>query len=372
MIIDQFYAGGKQLVYLAAVSNWQAVGKSILRKRGNVRPVYGFDLQSDYMNIGNMDIGGETWIPIWLSKYNDDLGSKIYQALSTGFPISKLGQFLTSGQFYSANLDFAPIIPGNNKTINADYAGESESPYLPASITWDAERLIYQMTINIAYPCLVLTSIPEDITTYCIGPVFLNNISYSVSDGSDVSIELKTKGVKYASAKSATYFNSTDITIPVENYANVYRSANFIDCYFDIISDTSILNSDSLRVVSMSLDVMQDFELQVTCASDIDNTGVRFIELKNRSVNGSVGFLAKSEYIDPMLSKEIIMYFGGPFYFRMRNIRWQNPTRAIAVDGENGGYLHTYSFVALADTEAKLNFKNNFNKPTCSEFYIGS
>lgn len=370
MMISQSYAGSKQLVYLAAVTNWNAVGAAGIKKRGAVRPVYGFDLEP-YMNIGNMDIGGETWIPIWLSTYSDNLGSEIYQALNTGFPITKLGQFLTKGQIYTVDMRFAPIIPDGIGTVNDNYAGGVTCPYLPAPITWDAERLIYQMTINIAYPCFVLTTIPEDIATYCVGPIFLNSVSYSVKDGGNVSVAVNAQGVKYASTDGAIYFADTDISPSATAYENVYRSANFIDCYFDMVNNSSLFSSQSFRIISMSLNVKQRFEMQFTCTTIVDDNGARFIELHNRSVTGEVQFLVKDEFVAPMSSEEIVMYFGGPFYFRMRNVKWQNPERSIEVEGSNGGYIHTFSFIALADTESKISFENNFNNPSCSEFYIG-
>jgi hypothetical protein len=64
------------------------------------------------------------------------------------------------------------------------------------------------------------------------------------------------------------------------------------------------------------------------------------------------------------------LYFGGPFYYAMKNVDWSPPSIDIT---PNGGYKYTYNFTARLPSlnEEVTFFTNNLNE-NVSEFSYSS
>ena len=352
--IDKDRAGSKQIVYLSVISGWKLVGSAFLKKRDKSRACYGFDLET-YQKMSDTPV--ENWYPIWALKYNDDMGSEIYKPLQTGFPINRMGQFVSSKNIYKASFSFSPLVPNlpiGEALDTTVYTGVC--PYKVEPITWNAEKQVYSMVRNIAYPILVQTTVSDSSVTG-LGPLFPSSINFKVEEGGSVTVDVSLEGVKYFE------FDENIETIADDGY--VYRSANFIDCYCDFIGTTALWEPKDTTMVSMDLSIAQGYNIRVTSDPNMDTKGARFIELTNRTVTGTIKFVAKQPITDPTISTGLTMYFGGPFYFKMENIRWQRPMMSIDV-GE--GYLHTYKFIALANDNAVLESNPARDTGMCTEF----
>jgi len=112
-----------------------------------------------------------------------------------------------------------------------------------------------------------------------------------------------------------------------------------------------------------------------------DKFGPRYASLKQRSVSGSITYYGnKKRQNKANNSTGLTLYFGGPFYFAMKNVEWSAPSIEIV---PGGGYKHTYDFVARLPEYTKTStandiiqdevkyFTNDFNQ-TVSEFSYSS
>jgi len=371
MIIDCLNAASKQLVYVAPVANWKPTMMRVSLRRpdvqvkpdSNLRPVYAFDFGS-YFDDNQSPID---WIPIWGSEYSEDLGSSVYKNLPTGFALTKMAQYVTKSLVYTVELAFSPLIP-EATAITTPYVGGDTPPYAPSPVSWSAEYAIYTATVLPAYALYSVSSVPDSLETFRLGPLLPSKIGFSCDEGNSVQVRIGLQGVRYRQ-------NSQELPVLApEQYEDVYRSANFLDCYCNIGSNrvSSIFSAIDARIVSMSLDINQEYEFVFPAqnkdtAASSDNVGARYAGLNSREVSGKIQILAKDPRMDPMKNPELTMYFGGPFYFKMRNIRWQNPTMDIKIDQ---GYIHTYKFIALADRTAHI--KSTYDLSSCSsEFVLG-
>lgn len=359
MIISNVNAGTKQLVYLSTVPGWTGNTTILVRKRDNDRPVYVIDawrLQTNRKLNSN-----RVWMPMWLSEYKDNPGDNIYDVLETGLPISKISQSTVTNQIYKTDFKFAPLIPESNNPENILAILPGVMPYETAPPTWEAEYALYYMAVYPSYPLLVTNTIPIN-NKYC-GPLFLKSMNLSCNDNGKSNISVSLEGSKYFIYDKSTV-ESNDY-----EYGDLFRSANFADCFCLLNTYASLIPSFSnIRVIGMSLNITQNFKYTFPChTSGTDDKGARFIGLQDRKVTGTVSVLAPDEYTDLSVYQQIIMYFGGPFYFPMYNVKWQKPVTEIKV---NDGYVHTCSFVALADPSSVMSSYNTAAGQIVSEFNL--
>lgn len=351
MIIPNSTAGSKQLVYIAEIPEWRYNNDMITRKHGATRPVYIYDIWS-YTDTS------ATWSPMWLSSYEDSAGSNVYKALPTGLPISKMIQSNAIEQMFSATINLSPLVPNSNEPVVPE-AIDGSLPYNIVPPTWDAERILLRMAVYPAYALVISNTL--EILDKISGPMFCESMTFECQEGGTVSITATLIGGKMIR------YDNTVSDESVINYDNVYRTANFIDCFCSLNSgDHIVTGNSSIQLLSIGLSINQVFNRVFPCTVEVaDEFGPRFIGLDSRDVTGSISILSQSPDFDVRNYTEVAMYFGGPFYFNMRNIVWQKPQSVIET---NGGFVYSYQFIALADPDAKLS--SNGNK--LSEFYLSS
>lgn len=405
---------------------------------GRSYPAYVWDLYELASLVGNtqkydhyvMD-QNNPWRTLFASEYGDDSGSEIYNSLSNFVPMAVNNHPNFSAHRYSANLSFSPIlnIRANNylQYILSTLTGPNQwlFPALHQAMNDQAaaELIIYLASKIPLYPLMLCSSIASH---YSYGPVFLSSINFRASGqqnaGSvnvscqftggkalispEINLLLKRKpGIEPIVYNSMDDLNGDPISENATNYLGTgidydyhrYRSYNFldvivaneyIDSFGEIISyperftsdNSTILKPPPYKIVDISMTIQQQVDLTFTNPYYNNNYkgdkfGPRFASLRSRTVSGSITYfgLNKTERIPN--SSGLTIYFGGPFYYAMKNVDWSNPSIQIT---PGGGYIHTYNFKArLPSYPTNLNDKNeivgfpdisdNFEK-TVSEF----
>jgi len=340
------------------------------------------------------DANVEKFHPLFVSAFDDDTGSNVYSKLNSFYPLAIDNHLKFSGQVYNNNLTFAPLI--SNTTENEQLK---------------AEKIIYKASIMPMMPLAFVSNIEAHES---FGPSFLTSFSISLSSSGSIpmvdircsfsgsklikvvkpstnftpaiepkeSIVLPFAGSGTTSGSGSTYEigSSTEST---SDFKNVYRSSTIIDCLFDpnechisvqrlakkMSSITNINNVSRDRIVEISLEVNNEIEMvytQPTYGYVIldDNVGPTFAKLNSRTVKGSFTvYSIEPNYITPTYESGITFYFGGPFFYPIKKVNFNNPTTEIK---PGGGYLHKVTFTA------KLPYRTGFyvdDKPV-SEFNI--
>lgn len=367
---------GEQIIY---ISNMKWAESNIsTKKRGVLRNIYAYDISRlkelynpDGVDPATGDIA-EEWVPLWVSEYKDNAGDKIFQPLSSGFPINFYNHPMATEQTYTGGFDFAPIIP-NQKSD--DTLVRNELPYSKYSPTWKAENLLWSAACYPALPLLIGSSIGGH---QHYGPIFLKTIRFSV--GGDQKLEPVKIAVEFMGGKLI----KPDVIDyeQLNTYDKSYRQSNFGDCMTSatLTSNTSeflekmkqLYTSDELasyRIVGMELTVTQEFKSDFTCdPSYVDNDGARFISLTSRSVTGNVTFFSRDKQNLMPSTSQLTMFFGGPFTFPMPLVEWQGQTFRTRV---GSGYYHTIGFIARSAPGAVLrgSITGTSGKPV-SEFNV--
>lgn len=370
------------------------------------------------------------WRTILAGSFNDDSGSEIYQNLSSFLPLAVNNHPTYSGHKYSCGLSFSPLlnIRANNylQYILSTLVGNNQ--YLFPGLNQfindqaSAELIIYLATKIPLYPLMICSSIASH---YSFGPIFLNNFTIQANgqqNASAVSVSCQFLGgkalispeidllLKKKPGIEPIVYNSMDDLNgnPISENAidflgsginydyHRYRSYNFLDVivaneYIDSFGDmlaypdrftsdnSNILKPPPYKIIDVSMNIQQQIDLTYTNPYYENNYkgdkfGPRFASLKSRSVSGSIKYFGynKSERIPN--TSGLSIYFGGPFYYAMKNVDWSNPSIEIA---PGGGYIHTYNFKARLphyndnySINEKVGFpevSDNFEK-TVSEF----
>mgnify|MGYP003552278996 FL=1 len=219
------------------------------------------------------------------------------------------------------------------------------------------------------------------------GPLFSKNFSISVDSSSAVKIDLSFEGgtsIKtpdpgtidsYTFPFSDTYTPGIGVTgIGTDNQDILqdqifsYRAAKIFDCIFGFPTtafSTGIYtsyaaapgwrsNQNYVKITEMKLNIIQNLTITYT-ANDGETkniiNGIKCIAMSERTVEGSIQFIASSDlsyiYSTPNARiQEMVMYFGGPYYYPMKNVSIQ-PTSSISINPQNGSYIHSIKFIAL-------------------------
>jgi hypothetical protein len=331
----------------------------------------------------NYETFQDNFKPLFISKYDDDTGSNIYSKLNSFYPLTVDNHPRFSEQVFTNNFEFTPLISDN--ADNEQLA---------------AEKILYKASILPMYPMVFLSTIEAHET---FGPSFLNSFSISLSSMGSipmVDISCSTKGGKMIEVskpferpnllietKDIIKLNSVGTGATIEEIAddfkNLYRATSMIDCLFDpneshktfegfkkkMFSKNNPNYVTRDRIVEMSLDVTNEISFSFTQSTNEymvldDNTGPTFANLNNRVVSGSFTvFSISPNVITPVYESGITMYFGGPFFYPIPLVNWNNAT---VTANPGGGYLHKITF------KAKLPSKTGFyvdNLPV-SEFDI--
>jgi hypothetical protein len=105
------------------------------------------------------------------------------------------------------------------------------------------------------------------------------------------------------------------------------------------------------NIYNMTLDIDNDLELKYTANDGVTKNilnGARYISLKKRSVTGTIEFIASQNLQNCFgvgVNKSLVLYFGGPFYFPMKNVTFQVFSLDVSADADS--YIHKVGFTAL-------------------------
>lgn len=371
------------------------------------------------------------WKTIFAKSFGDDSGSNIYQPLKSFIPLSvdNVPQF--GAQQYSCNFSFSPLINikldniiQNVISTNANYGGLSQLINDQAG----AELLMYFLAKIPLFPIMVASSINSH---YSFGPVFLSQMGFNVGgDGSlgIVDIDCRFTGGKALVSPDVNLFakkrpgiepivfnqmndlNNNAISENATNFPTTsfdfdfhrYRSASLLDVivhdeyvpnFADLIAKvagdyTGLIYTTSIpkyKIIKVSMDILQSISLTHTVPyiktgvnsyeKKADSFGPRFAQLDSRTVSGEIQYFGYTDRFYNNFNKGLTLYFGGPFYFPMKNVDWSNPTISIA---PGGGYIHTYKFSARLPDQTgtglmvEYPYNNNVLNKNVSEFSYDS
>lgn len=347
------------------------------------------------------------WKPLFAKSFNDDSGSEVYRRLSSFLPITLENSPSYSAQSYSGSFSFSPLINiGINNydlvlSLYPDYAN-----YLNDQNA--AEMVIYLASKIPIFPLMICSSIK---THASFGPIFLNRIAFSVRGGdsfSSVNIDCNFLGGKILMAPQIALYDATnagaakkkpgiepiiynemndlDNTPIKENAADIaglsgknydfhrYRSASLLDFVIDLNYhetytdlklkvDTYKLKPPTHKIIDFNMQIDQTVDLQFTVPyTDTykrDDIGPKFASMTSREVSGSITYFCYNSELKFPNSTGLSVYFGGPFFYAMKNVDWSNPVVTIT---PGGGYTHVYKFKARVPVGTYLpnqNIRNN-------------
>lgn len=338
------------------------------------------------------------WKTLFANRFTDDSGSSIYSKLQnfTPFAVNNVPKF--SAQTYSGNFNFSPLIniglsdiiqnvvsvSGTNPT---DFSGINQLVNDQAG----AELLMYFIAKIPLFPFFVCSSINSH---YSFGPVFMNSMNFSCSGENGlgtVNIECSFDGGKILVSPEIDLFvkkrpgiepivynemkdlNNQTISENATNFPGTnydfdfhrYRSASLLDVivldeyepnFNNLIAKVAanntglkyIKNVPNKKIISVDMSISQQISLTHTIPTidglqRSDSIGPKYASLDSRTVSGSIKYFGYTDRIYNNIDRGLTLYFGGPFFFPMKNVDWSNPTISISPEG---GYTHTYKFTA--------------------------
>lgn len=326
------------------------------------------------------------WRTLYAKDFSDNSGSEIYQQLNNFLPLNVNNHPVFSAQNYSGNFSFSPLININvNNVIQSIFSSSFQGLNQFVNDQAAAELVMYFASKIPLYPLMVCSSINSH---YSFGPVFLSSMNINVGGKGSlglVNIDCSFTGGKAIispeidlfkkrrpSFEPVVYNSMNDLQgneIPenATNFGNSginfdyhrYRSASLLDVivykeYFPNFQDLIIeaqkpqITVPKEKIINVSLNISQTIDLDYTIPryDDIefnDSFGPRFASLRKRTVSGSITYYGFTEREKMPRTSGLTLYFGGPFYYPMKNVDWSNPT--INID-PGGGYTHTYNFIA--------------------------
>ena len=373
-------------------------GSSISNKRGGLYPAYVWDLydladklpgpKNYRFDHRYLDVKAP-WKPLFTKSFNDDAGSEIYKKLRSFLPITLENSPSYNAQTYSGSFGFSPLI--NIGINNYDILLALSPSYVNYLNDQSAAEMVVYLASKIPlFPLMICSSVKSH---YSFGPVFLNSINFTVRGGealSAINVECNFVGGKilmspdvplydFANSTGAVkkkpgiepiiYNEMNDLNnIPIEeNAANLsgfnydyhrYRSASLLDFvidfkyYNDYLSlkakvDTYKNLPPTYKIIEFSMSINQTVDLEFTnpYTTDYkrDDIGPKFASLQSREVSGSITYFCFNKTLQQPNTTELSVYFGGPFFYAMKNVDWSNPTVTIT---PGGGYTHTYKWKA--------------------------
>lgn len=328
------------------------------------------------------------WKKLYTSNFNDNTGSGIYSKLSNFNPLAVQNHPNFNAQKYDCDFSFSPLI---NIGFNVDYTNviAGLDPELPGLLSdqYEAEQVIYLASKIPMFPMMMCSTIPAH---YSFGPIFAQQIQYSCNGNGNlpiVNVTCRFEGGKALIAPAFTgndrkkptpepiiYNQMNDLednpiteTASLYGYAvdyHRYRSASMIDCMIDFneyenLGDmkNAVVSNISLppvfKITGFDLSITQNIEYSFTYPGSTnddytinyygDKVGPKYASLSSREVTGSIKYFSFDKDVILPNTSSLTMYFGGPFFFSMKYVDWNNPTVNIE---PNSGYTHTYTFRA--------------------------
>lgn len=348
-------------------------------------------LQLPINNFGYYSIPEtKPWRAIYAKGFNDDTGSNIYNGLRNFFPLTVNNHPMFSGQRYSGNFSFSPLI-NIALTDYTDILATSYSTYEGINQAFNdqaaAEFLVYLAAKIPMFPMMVCSSIASQ---YSFGPIFLSSINFSVTGESDLStvdVECSFEGGKTIISPEITMLNKrkpgiepivynqmkdlqgNNIGENASDYLGInfdyhrYRSATLLDVIIDekyhptyssLKATINTRKPPAYKIVSFSLRISNNVDFAFTNPIiEKDNTitymgdkiGPKFASLTNREVNGTISYFGYNRNIESKLANTtgLSVYLGGPYFFAMKNVDWSNPSVRVS---PGGGYVHTFNYRA--------------------------
>jgi hypothetical protein len=230
------------------------------------------------------------------------------------------------------------------------------------------------------------------------GPLFMQSLRLSVSESSDVNCEFQFTGgalipksiTGFSSSLPNSYIPQSVDDTPYDNMPtlkqnnNTYRSAKIYDCLLAITPNLqnavgtgatnlytnnapliSWMSGQDFQIIEMSLNINQDIHIDYTANDGVLKNvldGPAYISLKNRKVSGHITFISaknlsviynfnlgsiysQTENYNPQNATSMLMYFGGPFYYPMKNVVFQQFN--VELNAAEATYKHTIEFFAL-------------------------
>lgn len=203
------------------------------------------------------------------------------------------------------------------------------------------------------------------------GPLFVKSFKIGSGDGKPTMINIEFTGGSYITPPNpyadnglSTYLTGYGTT---EGWRTVYRGAMNYDSLISMTLNTEIdtsvgINSaygnlasalvvSGLNIKDINLTVDQEIHKVYTANDKIFKflgEGVKYISMKSRKVQGSISFVSSSDLTSYFLSgknKEMVMFFGGPFYYPMKNVSIQVFSSTLAGDGVS--FMNEVKFLAL-------------------------
>lgn len=273
----------------------------------------------------------------------------------------------TSGSFLSPGL--LPFVEGNQISM--------------------FQEVLWRLAVYPFLPFFLYTDMaPSNIG----GPLFIKTFNISVEDKSGVDIQVDFEGgvsVKSPDPGSIdseefpftdTYYSEI-ATSPLDriNESFSHRVTKIYDCLFGIPIDLSVTtsvgiytsyynqrywysNQNNVNITSMKLSINQELKLTWTSNDGIYKNiidGIRCVSMRKRTVSGNIKFIASTD-LTFVFSKpkqriqELVMYFGGPFYFPMKNVNIN--IFSASLNAETGYYEHELSFFAMLQPPPERNY----------------
>ncbi len=320
------------------------------------------DINQNYRSVVDYSAFQNNFHPLYVSSFNDSSGDP-YSGLPNFYPLNVDNHLKYSSQKYTADFDFSPLISisENNEHLNA-------------------EQVIYKASIFPLYPILIFSTIDAHDS---YGPSFVSSMNFNMSTINNapvVNISCNTVGGKIIEISKPTErtLPATDTFQPIllnfpesetlfeestVDFKNLYRSSSILDCLID--PNTAHPNVESLqtaiqsrnspdslvseRIVGFNLSIQNgiDFIFTQSQYKNLvldDNVGPKYAKLTSRTVSGSFTiYSVEPNIITPSYENGITLYFGGPFFYPIPKVNWNNPKVTIK---PGGGYLHEISFLA--------------------------
>lgn len=402
-------------------------------KNGRFYPAYVWDLYEVAKKIGgelSKDPNREghypttflpsmPWRPIFCNSFSDSSGSAIYSPLKNFLPVNINNSPVFSAQKYTGNFSLSPLININlsseiQSVVSTKFKGMSQY----ANDQAGGELILYFASKIPLLPLMICSSINSH---YSYGPVFLENITFQVSGDSNlgaVEIQCSFTGGKslispeinllkkqkpgiepivfygmndlegnYQGEKAANFL---DLGIDYDYHR--YRSANLLDVLvfkeylpnFEAMLLKSKIPQVTIpdeKIIGVTLEISQEITFDYTNPKIyVDNVvknmndkfGPRFAYLTGRTVKGSIKYFGFTKTEKIQRTSGLTLYFGGPFYFPMKNVDWSNPSISIV---PGGGYIFTYNFIARLAEGLETGFPDspeNVYEKNVSEFTYDS
>lgn len=237
------------------------------------------------------------------------------------------------------------------------------------------------------------------------GPLFVKTFKITANESVNISINFKG-GSNYLTPPFEILKNPYDedltnvakgadengIIFEEKLTRGVFRTAKNYDCFL-VLSEAASLQQgiytaynvqkedlfiQGNNIVEISLTIENDIQEIYTANNGFTKNivdGMRYISMKSRKVSGSISFLATENlqrYFSVSIHRTLILFFGGPFYFPMKNVFFD--AFDLTINAEDPSYKHTVKFTALLQeskypeyykqNEFDINFEGLLHAPT--------